>query len=185
MMRIIFLRHGETSWNRENRVQGRQDVPLNQNGIYQIQQIAKHFLHNQIRFSKICTSPLIRAKQSAEICSQILGVPIEIEPKFQERGFGELEGKTMEFIEKRYFVNCEEITDSPYSVESQKEVRQRVSEGLHKLINNSGENKEILVITHGSIIKQVGKIYGTDVGIIKNGTFIELLSEGQEIRLLY
>ena len=64
-MRIYIMRHGETDWNRENKIQGRVDIPLNENG-RELARITAEKL-KKIPFAAAITSPLIRAKETAEI----------------------------------------------------------------------------------------------------------------------
>lgn len=172
-MRLILLRHGETAWNRKRRIQGLRDIPLNEAGVQQMRTVSEHFSSGHFRFARILTSPLLRAKQSAQICSERLRVPLELVPALQERGFGELEGMTIEEIMDRYGLDCEDIVESVCGVESQKEVQARVNDCLLDLsVKYAGQ--DILLVTHGSIIKLIGKQYGMDVGIIHNGAYLEL-----------
>lgn len=172
-MNLTLLRHGQTKWNIENKIQGTQNIHLTEHGIVQIKEIARYFKSNNKNFHRIITSPLLRAKQSAEICSDMLDIPYKVEPNFAERSFGKLEGLTMDNIRKKYRIDCEEIKDSVYHVESIMDVEKRIIKGLRNLYKfNCGKN--LLVVTHGSIIKKMSHLSGDSVGIIGNGTFIEI-----------
>ena len=79
-MRIFMARHGETDWNVERRIQGNTDIPLNENGIRQANSLAS-YLERQVvgkggTFTHIFTSPLERAKETAEIVGNRLHVPV-------------------------------------------------------------------------------------------------------------
>ena len=94
-MKIYLIRHGETDWNREGRLQGRTDIPLNQHGITQMERIGDYMADGGYRIDKIITSPLQRAGMSAEIIAFRIGYEksrIIVEPLFTERSFGDAEG---------------------------------------------------------------------------------------------
>lgn len=183
-MRLILLRHGQTSWNLERRIQGQRDIPLNETGKLQMHRITEHFASRKIHFNRILTSPLLRAKQSAEICSKRLNVQVEEVAAFRERSFGLWEGVTIEEIAKHYGIDCEELIDSQYEVESQTDVITRVKQGFYDLTKRFA-NQDILLITHGSIIKLFAKQFGVDVGIMSNATYLELHRYEERLQLFF
>ena len=96
-MKIYLMRHGETDWNQERRLQGQKDIAMNENGIRQIQELAARLRDRGISFDRIVSSPLRRAAQSAEIVASQTGYCIEaivLEPLLKERDFGAAEGVT-------------------------------------------------------------------------------------------
>ncbi len=102
---IYLLRHGETVWNREGRIQGRRDSPLTRAGIAQAEAMGRT-LRGEIggdpRAWAIVASPLGRAWQSAAIVAEILGLAPEAiarEPRLAEMGFGAWEGLTYQEVE--------------------------------------------------------------------------------------
>ena len=97
-MRIFMARHGETDWNVERRIQGSTDIPLNENGIRQAHSLAG-YLERQVvgkggTITHIFTSPLERAKETAEIVGARLHVPVEAVSGLEEMNFGICEGKS-------------------------------------------------------------------------------------------
>ena len=90
MMELIYVRHGETAWNEVHLLQGWSDIPLNETGIRQAEKTRE--LLADISFDRIVTSPLLRAKQTAEIIAEGRGVPLIVDERLKERGFGSLEG---------------------------------------------------------------------------------------------
>jgi uncharacterized phosphatase len=72
-MKICLVRHGETNWNKLNKYQGRADIPLNETGINQIKETAEYL--KKFIWEEIITSPLLRAKQSAEIIAEEIKNP--------------------------------------------------------------------------------------------------------------
>jgi len=95
---IYFIRHGETDWNREQRIQGHTDIPLNDTGHQQAKSIARglrSFLGSQ-KVDRFIVSPLTRARQTMEYVRDEFDVPdsrLEIEPAVVELGFGVWEGR--------------------------------------------------------------------------------------------
>ena len=171
-MKLIFLRHGQTDWNVERRIQGCQDTELNQTGREQIKRIAVE-TKEPWQVSRIISSPLARARQSADIFSSVHQVPVSVSPFFRERHFGFLEGQSIEDIERKYLIDCEEIPDSRFGMEPLDQVKVRVIKGIN-ILKETHQKQTLLIITHGSIIKLLGNLYGYDMGIIANGGYIEL-----------
>ncbi|MDO4291845.1 MAG: histidine phosphatase family protein [Eubacteriales bacterium] len=89
-MLLYLIRHGETNWNVEGRMQGQTDIPLNENGIRLAQETARGMA--DIRFDLCITSPLKRARQTAEIILGDRRVPIREDWRIGELSFGEWEG---------------------------------------------------------------------------------------------
>ena len=90
MTRFFLVRHGETEWNRERRIQGVSDIPLNDTGRAQAAALGDILVgHN---FDLIVSSPLSRADETARIIAQRLGMPAPITvPDLIERNYGEAE----------------------------------------------------------------------------------------------
>lgn len=99
---IYVTRHGQTNWNIQKKVMGRCDEPLNTTGIEQAM-IVRDKLKN-INFDMIICSPLLRAKQTAEIINENKKIPIVYDNRIIERDFGEFEGlETKDFDFKGYW----------------------------------------------------------------------------------
>lgn len=102
---IYLLRHGETVWNRANRLQGHRDSPLSQTGIAQIEAIGQ-FLRDNIDDHgafDVVSSPLGRAWQSAVIVARALGRDTDVivpEPRLKEMSYGTWEGMTVAEVEQ-------------------------------------------------------------------------------------
>jgi probable phosphoglycerate mutase len=88
---FFFLRHGETDWNRAHRAQGHTDIPLNPTGIAQAHTAVAPLLGCGI--ATICTSPLARARVTAEIVNQRLRRPLVVIDGLKECGLGVHEGE--------------------------------------------------------------------------------------------
>lgn len=90
---FYYLRHGETDWNRQGRMQGSADIPLNDTGISQAER-ARDLLRD-CGIDRIVCSPLQRARRTAEIVNQDLQLPITFIDDLREAGFGVNEGTLM------------------------------------------------------------------------------------------
>ena len=89
-MEIFMVRHGETEWNRQRRLQGRTDIPLNDAGLAEARRAAKAL--RDVNFDRIFTSPLQRARKTAEILRGSREIPVTAEPLLIEVSFGVGEG---------------------------------------------------------------------------------------------
>ncbi len=141
-----MVRHGETDWNSIGKFQGRSDIPLNSNGTLQAEQ-CRQFLKNS-QWDLIITSPLKRAKQTAEIINKDLNVPLIEMDEFLERNYGDAEGLTINerlsaFPTKNY--PNQEQRDS---------LKKRVIKGIEK-VNQLHNRKKILLVSHGAVINTI------------------------------
>ena len=90
--RIVAIRHGETAWNTESRIQGHTDIPLNDMGLWQADRVA-HTLRDD-PLQAVYSSDLQRACSTAAAIAQAQHLPLQLEPGLRERHFGQLEGLT-------------------------------------------------------------------------------------------
>ena len=95
--RIIAIRHGETTWNVDTRIQGQLDIPLNAKGRWQAERLAEALRDEPI--NAIYASDLARAWETAQYLGQAQGLPVVKETGLRERDFGDFEGKTFAEIE--------------------------------------------------------------------------------------
>ena len=95
--RIIAIRHGETTWNVDARIQGHLDIPLNDTGHSQAERMALALKDSPI--TAIYASDLTRAWETAHYLGRALGLGVTREEGLRERGFGEFQGKTFAEIE--------------------------------------------------------------------------------------
>ena len=173
-MKIILLRHGETIWNKEGRLQGQQDIPLSEIGAEQIRTAGAHLAASGIHIDQILSSPLQRARKSAEIIARELQYHTEnivCSDYFLERGFGECEGFTYEEAIAKF-------PDGNYpGMETLEELYARAQAAIDYLEKNY-HGQTILVASHGAFIKSVlgvvtnGRIAYFDKDVwIENGTY--------------
>ena len=94
--RICLIRHGETAWNAELRIQGHRDLPLNWTGQAQAEALARRLAEQH--FDALYSSDLLRARQTVQPLAGAHGLAVRLEPELRERHFGCCEGKTREEI---------------------------------------------------------------------------------------
>jgi len=155
-MNIYIVRHGETLWNKEEVFRGRKDVPLNETGKKQAEKAGAYFAG--ISLSRIVSSPLQRAVQTAEAISGTTGVRVETMEEFTDINFGIWEGLPRREVEERYPVDFGLWKTSPQKLqvnggETLAMVRGRISGGLTKL-TAYGEGAAAIV-THRVICKMI------------------------------
>jgi probable phosphoglycerate mutase len=98
--RIIAIRHGETAWNVDTRIQGQLDIPLNDTGHWQARRVARALADEAI--DAIYASDLGRAHETARVIAQGLGLHVINDAGLRERGFGIFEGRTFKEIEETW-----------------------------------------------------------------------------------
>lgn len=164
---LYFIRHGETDDNRNNLWMGRKDLPLNQTGIHQAKAAAKKIATLPIEL--IITSPLIRARQTAElIAQQHPGAPaVRIADWLTERDFGPYEGM------KKTSTNRIAMNASA-SVESMESLTKRIA-----ALNNVLESHEhLLIVSHSGVyrclIESLGYQSSSKQNSLKNAELVSL-----------
>lgn len=152
--RIVAIRHGETSWNSNGRVQGHTDIALNERGLWQAAQMAQALQERNI--DAIYSSDLMRTRQTAQALADAKGLGITFLPQWRERCFGEFEGKTFAQVQEQSPQEAlhwrERSPDfAPAGGESLNQFQRRVLAALSALAAaNTG--KDIAIITHGGVL---------------------------------
>lgn len=146
-IKLYIIRHGKTAWNELGIAQGLTDIPLNEEGKRQAQEVAKQIPLDDIDI--IFTSPLKRAKQTADLINGNKK-EIIIDELLVERCFGDFEGKPIPFaIITKQWTN---LNDKEGGSESARECLARAKKFLTKL-KQDYRGKSILVVSHGGFIK--------------------------------
>lgn len=170
-MRIYLIRHGETDWNLQGRFQGREDIPLNRNGIEQAKRCGEALERD--RFQAVITSPLSRARHTGEIIADQIGVrQLIVEEGITERDFSRVSGLTPE--EREAFYASGEKND----MEPWEELSGRMLDCLKRYAMEFVD-KDIIMVSHGASINCVLSLLsdgqtGTGKIILKN-TCISIL----------
>ncbi len=153
-MRLHLIRHGETTSNAEGRLQGHLDEPLSDRGVREADLLADRLAGMPI--ATLYTSPLIRARSTAETVSTRLGLDLRERDFLMERDLGELSGLTGDEIgekypgwrERRYLTNAGDVVPG---YERDEVFNERVIPNLEALISDHPK-EEIAVVTHGGVI---------------------------------
>ncbi len=158
-MEIYFIRHGETEWNRKHQLQGRSDIPLNDTGLAEARKLARYFRDTE--FDKVYTSPLARARKTAEIIMKDREPkPVEVS-ELREMSFGVGEGMNLsgdpispELRNLKDFFSAPEKYQPPKGGESVEEVTARCKAFIDNyLIPDEPTCKRVLAVAHGGIIR--------------------------------
>ena len=149
-MRIGLIRHGETDWNAQQRLQGAMDIPLNDRGVEQAHDAGRLLRGHD--WTRIHASPLTRARRTAEIIAHEVGLPEPVlEPGLVERSFGELEGRLV------YDEHGNRVALDHPSVEPAAEVAARSLAALGAIAAAHADDPDAhaLVVAHGTVIRLV------------------------------
>jgi broad specificity phosphatase PhoE len=154
-MHLFLIRHGETDWNNEHRIQGNTDTPLNANGIAQAKQLAARIAGEKI--AALYASPLARARATAEIIADKAGVALILDDRLKEKGLGDLEGLTVDEFELRYpdlyrgWISSADHFPLP-GEESPAQLRERIVAFLDDLRTRHTNGARVAIVTHGGTI---------------------------------
>lgn len=153
-MTVYLIRHGETDWNRAMRLQGREDVPLNRGGLRQAASCAKALKALPARC--VLTSPLQRAKVTAQAIAAAMNIPLFEDARLIERDFGALSGLTPE--ERADFIASGRDAGS--------EPLDAVAERMLRAIGEHARAwGKIVVVSHGASINAVlARCSGGEIG---------------------
>ena len=152
--RIIAIRHGETAWNVDTRIQGQLDIGLNDTGRWQAQRVASTLAGEPI--NAIYTSDLYRAWDTANAVSMATGVALQSEPDLRERGFGVFEGKTFSEIEAHWpdqalLWRKRQPDFAPEGGESLLVMRDRI-QGVVDRLATQHPGQLIVMVAHGGVM---------------------------------
>ncbi len=147
---LTLVRHGETDWNLQRRMQGRVDIPLNETGRRQAELVAQRL--EGTRWDAIVSSPLIRVMDVSRAIARAIQFPeheIIERHDLVERAFGEAEGMTLEERTERFGI------DGPLpGLEPYEELDRRVMNAMRE-IEAEYRSRRVLVVAHGGVITGV------------------------------
>jgi broad specificity phosphatase PhoE len=141
-----YLRHGETDWNRQGLSQGNVDIPLNELGLAQARDAAVRLRNRGI--TSIVASPLSRARVTAEIVAEALGLEVTIESDLREVSWGVREGEPL----ADWFHSWIAGETAPEGAESFAELRRRSVAGLNRAVERP---PAVLVVAHGGVFRAI------------------------------
>ncbi|GEM_PF-754424 len=155
MGKLIVVRHGETDFNVEGRYTGRVDVSLNKKGLEQARITAAKL--KDMCIDIIISSTLKRAKETAEIITKELKIPILEMEELIEKYVGVYEGLTREEAKAKYPHMWE--ANAPEGAETLEEIKERVYKALSIIQWKYLHNKNVLLVTHGYVSKVINRFF--------------------------
>lgn len=172
--KLYLFRHGETDWNKEFKIQGRTDNPLNKKGLQQASATALILQDRGIEY--IYSSPLTRAIQTAEALKNLIDVNIQIVEDLIEGDFGSIEGLNSKDVENR--LECQSINEGgdineATGGESEKYMTERVLNAIIDICNSTPFDT-IGISSHGHVLRNVLEACNfSDATRLKNCEVIE------------
>lgn len=174
---LAFIRHGQTDWNRDDRIQGSSDIPLNDTGREQAR--AAERMLEAWSWDAVVSSPLSRARETAAIVADGLGLELGAAyPELAERDYGPFEGAPSTASMTQY-----PARDYP-GAEPLDAVVERCLRGLARIdADHPGQN--VIVVCHGTIMKYtLIRLTGYPVDAVHNGTVSAIERDGDGWRVL-
>ncbi|WP_228001324.1 histidine phosphatase family protein [Nocardia australiensis] len=176
---LLFVRHGESTWNRCGRVQGQYGwPPLTARGRRQARDAAAALTASGAVW--LLTSDAVRAQQTAETIGRTLGLRIETTPLLRERHWGQLQGAPATAADT---LDARLPADAPApGGESREHVRDR----LRRLVSDwaVGPPGPIIVVTHGDVIREAHCLWATPaVSLPANGSVSEIIIDAAALRI--
>jgi len=152
---LLLVRHGETDWNAAGRLQGHTDRPLNDYGRRQAKELADRLAGEGA--DAIYASDLVRAKETAEIVGERLGLTVVVDPDLREKDWGTWEGLT-----------GDERVHVEFEGESTEAHRDRVMGAVRRIVARHPEQR-IVVVTHGGSLRRIqAAVNGVAEPVIEN-----------------
>ncbi len=154
MTRFIVVRHGETRWNVEMRIQGQRDSDLTENGVAQAEAIAGRLAAERV--DALISSDLGRAMQTARCIGERIGRDVVPDARFRERAFGAGEGMTYTEVDQVYpgaFARIREV-DPDLVIpggESRRQFHERVRDAFDDIARRHA-GRTLVVVTHGGVL---------------------------------
>jgi broad specificity phosphatase PhoE len=152
---LLLVRHGETDWNAEGRLQGHTDRPLNELGRRQAKALAARMADDGIR--AVYASDLSRARETAEIVGERLGLTVVIDPDLREKNWGSWEGLTGTERERVDYVG-----------ETTEEHSERILRAVRRIAERHPGDR-VLIVTHGGSMRRIQvAVYGMALPVVEN-----------------
>jgi broad specificity phosphatase PhoE len=179
---FYFLRHGETDWNAEKRLQGATDIPLNDNGRAQAARAAA--ILQKYNIDHIVGSPLARAAETARIVADTLQKPLVHDPRIREKNYGQFEGMTLDAIavwrnenaHKLGAIEPETGYAAPPGGEIYADLRARIMDGFHHWLETH-QGKSVLFVSHGGVYRVLRRALLGDETLSPNATPFHFVRE--------
>jgi broad specificity phosphatase PhoE len=181
--RLLLLRHGQSVWNASGRWQGRADVALSALGEEQARDAARRLSSGD--FVRIVSSDLQRARRTAEILAEALGLPVELDPTLREIDVGDWQGLTRAEINERdpgaLAEWSEGRSESTPGGETRDHLTERARSALLRVAAEAAPGDRVLLVSHGALIRNLDRALGLQPHGIDNlaGRWYEVDSDGR------
>ena len=147
---IILLRHGLSTANQAGIIQGQQDYPLSEQGKNQADALGQYWSDHDVKFDLIISSPLGRARETAERLQGFTGGNIEFDAKWLERQLGEAQGQRYDTLQALPARNASAYEPPFPGAESEWDLYLRAASAIQSLFEN--EPGQYLIVSHGAIL---------------------------------
>jgi alpha-ribazole phosphatase len=192
MPRYLLVRHGESVWNGERRIQGHRDPPFSERGRAQADRLVGRLVPHLGRGTvAVFTSPLRRAAETAERLAASFGVPVVPDPDLREMCLGAWEGRTVPEIQAECPGAYERWLDDPLAWpapggEALGDFAARTARAFARM-RLAHPDRDLIVVSHGGVIKSLlCEVLGLDVRhlfrIKQDNTAINLVEVGPSVR---
>ncbi|MCI1901728.1 MAG: histidine phosphatase family protein [Bifidobacteriaceae bacterium] len=163
---VILVRHGRTSYNAAGRIQGHVDIPLDEQGRWQVEQTGRQLRSLYVGKGRgkrekelVVASDLDRAAATAHAFADELGVDINFDERFRERSFGEWEGKAVDDLKREWPQDCASWLagfggELKHGAETKHHVGQRGEQALTQWVQRATPDTDLYVFSHGAWISQ-------------------------------
>ena len=154
-MLFYLVRHGQTDWNRAGKIQGTTDIPLNETGRQQAEQLATVLKERsgypaKTRIDAVYASPLARAFQTAEILAKEGKLPLRRLTGLRERDFGCWEGKSWQQVDEFHLWREQPMVGIPSGGESRKSCEARSERAIRQILEETAG--DAVIVAHGGIL---------------------------------
>jgi broad specificity phosphatase PhoE len=167
---LLLLRHGQSEWNADGRWQGQADPPLSALGEEQARDAAERL--RGTTFSSLVTSDLRRARRTAEILAEALGLRLEVDPGLREIDVGDWTGLTRSQINAQWpgelAAWSEGRRESPLGGETRTQLVERARASLTRAAAGATPGERVLVVSHGALIRNLDRALGLSPASIGN-----------------
>ena len=175
-MKLYIIRHGQTEWNITHKIQGKTDIPLNEEGRRQVEEAREIF--NDIDIDLIICSTLDRAKETCRIINKDKNIPVIYDERICERNFGTLEGTDINNVDFDELIKYR-LNKKIENGESVQQFFNRIYTFLSELESTYKNNERILLVTHGGVSRAINCYF---YGIPEDENIKDLMINNCEIK---
>lgn len=183
---FFVLRHGQTDWNQQARLQGSTDIPLNDTGREQARTAARILATEGL--TRIVASPLSRALETAQIVAAAAGLEPVIDARLTERNFGKFEGMTIDEVhehrkEMRAFMNRQADLDGKHYPDDAEPLRD-VIDRVFACVNDHREGEKALFVCHGIPFRAISRKFLNDMYSSPNAAPVRFEPAGETWKMI-